>query len=936
MRLTSLAVLLCLVNSSTAAEVRSAFYPADVVRHLGESARQDPMAKDIRDRVVEMAKPWMAMSDDQLWELMFPANLPRSWMVWSDGHCPQCKQSVVMYNWKVDAIRKPWKVQCPHCDTFFPTNDFEKFYRSGLDDQGLFDPKKANRELLFNDAHPDPKDPLHKFGVDDSTGYLEGDKRWRFIPAYLVFGQWKQAVLGGVKALATAHVLTNDPAYAHKAGVLLHRISTLYPSFTFKTQGVVYEIPQGDGYVSIWHDACAETREMAICYDAVKEAIARDEGLAKFLAAKPGARSGDVIGHIEEGILRDPIRHSERIYSNYPQQPLTLAVIHTALGWPGNRAEVLKMLKPVLDQATAVDGTTGEKGLAGYSAYAAQQLALFLGYYTRMDREFLADLVKQNPRLPGMWKFFVETRCLERYYPLSGDTGWFAGPMPDYVGVLFSKDHFLGSGGHSTAVLPPSMYSFLYDLYKLTGDVKFAQTIYRANGGTSEGLPYDLFAAGGEEVRKDVEELVAKNGAKPRLGSVNFGEWHLAILRAGEGEHARAAWLDYDAGGAHGHADGMNVGLFAHGLDLVPDFGYPPVQFGGWESARANWYKSTWAHNTVVVDSANQPPAAGRATMFAAGEGFAAVTADGPGLVPGSKTFARTVALVDTSAEHSYVLDVFRVVGGRDHIKGFTPHFSRVTTTLGGMEPAKDIQHGQMRDFRVARAATPGWSADFQIEDRYKLLASTAKGLHLKHIDLTREADAYTGEAWVVAGIFNSTEEAWVPRLVTRRTSTGTTPLASTFVSVLDPYNGEAVVTQAERLDVVKGDGTAAGDEHVCVEVGLADGRRDYVVSSPGGGTMVRQEGKGIETDAALAVLRVGKDGRPAWLAICRGTRFVGGDVEVELEKATDFVQLSFDREGRARVLKGDGRAVKAVSIKGVRLGLETPSSLPSSVAPQP
>ena len=46
----------------------------------------------------------------------------------------------------------------------------------------------------------------------------------------------------------------------------------------------------------------------------------------------------------------------------------------------------------------------------------------------------------------------------------------------------------------------------------------------------------------------------------------------------------------------------MNLGLFAKGLDLMPDFGYPPVQFGGWGSRRAHWYRSTPAHNTVVVD----------------------------------------------------------------------------------------------------------------------------------------------------------------------------------------------------------------------------------------------------------------------------------------------------------------------------------------------
>ena len=58
------------------------------------------------------------------------------------------------------------------------------------------------------------------------------------------------------------------------------------------------------------------------------------------------------------------------------------------------------------------------------------------------------------------------------------------------------------------------------------------------------------------------------------------------MLRSGRGREARAAWLDYDSGGRHGHADALNLGLFAKGLDLLPDFGYPPVQYGGWGAPR--------------------------------------------------------------------------------------------------------------------------------------------------------------------------------------------------------------------------------------------------------------------------------------------------------------------------------------------------------------
>ena len=92
------------------------------------------------------------------------------------------------------------------------------------------------------------------------------------------------------------------------------------------------------------------------------------------------------------------------------------------------------------------------------------------------------------------------------------------------------------------------------------------------------------------------------------VNSVNKEQWALGLLRTGNGKKERAAWLDYDVGGNHGRPDAMTIGLYAHGVELLPGFGYPPVHFGGWYVPRALWYKRTAAHNTVVVDGKDQTP----------------------------------------------------------------------------------------------------------------------------------------------------------------------------------------------------------------------------------------------------------------------------------------------------------------------------------------
>lgn len=588
----------------------SVFHPPRLLRRARE--RADDWAVDLRRRPGGAAQPWMRMSDDELWSLMFGNTLRRSWMVWPNGFCPACRCDVPMYTWQIDAPARPWKVRCPHCAELFPKNDFHAFYRSGLDAQGVFDPARADRALLFNAEHPAPDDPLRDFGVDDGNGYADGDHRWWFIATYLIYGQWKQLIVGGIRHLSVAYALTGDAGYAHKAGVLLDRVADLYPTFDFKVEGVMYEGPAHAGYVSTWHDACEEARELALAYDRVFDALQTDETLATFLShkaqqhgiAQPKATPRAVCDNIEQGILRDTLANPHKIRSNYPRTEAAQCVTQMVLDWPANRAEVMALLDTTVAQATAVDGVTGEKGLSGYSAFTIQGLALLLGLIGRIDPEFLSDLLRRHPGLCDTRRFFIDTWCwqpvaggepgwvslsnpppagemVRRYYPLAGDCGVFAQTSEQYAGVAFDPNQGVDSTVLGYA-LGPSMYTFLGQLYQATGDPACLQLIYHANGNTIDGLPCDLFAGDAVSFQTRVADVIAREGTTPRVASVNKQQWHLALLRS----KSATAWLKYDTGQRHGHLDGLNLGLFAKGLDLMLDFGYPPVHRGGW-SGRA-------------------------------------------------------------------------------------------------------------------------------------------------------------------------------------------------------------------------------------------------------------------------------------------------------------------------------------------------------------
>jgi hypothetical protein len=896
----------------------SVFYPAAAVARATENAQKHAWAAAIRDSVVAAARPWMKLSDEQLWDLMFSNSIKRSWMVWSNGHCPACKKAVPMYEWRPAALVRPWKMQCPHCKGLFPKNDFAKFYRSGLNEQGIFEPARADRSLLFNAEHPEPNDPLRMFGVDDGDGYVEGTKRWRFIGAYLIYGQWKQAIVAGAKNLAAAYVVTGDPQYAHKAGVILDRVADLYPTFDFGREGVMYEGRPSHGYVSTWHDAAVEVRELAMAYDEVFEALARDQSLVAFLAAKarqhklanPKASFADVQRNIEERILRDTLANRRKIESNYPSTDLTLTVIHAVLGWPHNREEVTAMVDAMIRRATAVDGVTGEKGLDGYGTIGPHCIADLLGWFSRADADFVRNALRRNPQLHAMYRFHLDTWCLGHYYPRTGDTGSFAARNNHYAGVSFTSNPGIG----------PSAYALLWDLCQATGDKDFARLVHAANGNRVEGLPYDLFAAAPEALQQDLRTVIAEAGPAVRLQSVNKPKWCLAILRSGSGASERALWLDYDSGFAHGHADGMNLGLFAKGMDLLPDFGYPPVQYGGWGAPRAVWYTLSIAHNTVVVDGANLRSGSGTSTLWADGDQFRAIRASAPKMV-GGKQFERTAMLIDISATDSYVVDIVRVVGGKEHVKFVHSGFGQVTPQGLSLKPAEPYgRSAQMRNYRKDSSPPPVWSVDWTIEDRFKYLPP-GKEVRLRYTDLTTDAEAILAEAWVSDAMFEKTSEAWVPRaLVCRRGPQA--PLASTFVSVLDPYEKQPNVTSVRRLGLETADGKPLSEANVALEIRLADGRRDVVIATdvenPLGltpaavpGQIVVQKGASIRLDGQLAVVRFEATGKPQRMVICLGKSLTAGQTAVRANISTELVEVALG-PGGAKVLHG---AVEGVQV---------------------
>ncbi|MBC7287148.1 MAG: isochorismatase family protein, partial [Armatimonadetes bacterium] len=676
----------------------------------------------------------------------------------------------------------------------------------------------------------------------------------------------------------------------------------------------------------VWHDACEETRELALIYDAIFPGLQGDESLVSFLAAKaaryhlpnPKNSLADILRNIENGIFRDALRNQHKIASNFPRTPVALATIMAVLDWDGAQDSIYKLFDETFPRATAVDGVTGEKGLRNYSAFVIQGLAEMLGYFSRVDPGFIRKLLGRYPRLRETYRFHIDTWCMEAYYPHSGDTGWLGSRDLKYVGVTFDRGSPSSPDTVSQWIIRPSGYKFLWDLYKATGDADYVKVLYKANGSRTDGLPHDLFCADPVQFQKAVARVIAKHGAQVALRSVNKQQWCLAILRSGQGDHSRVVWLDYDAGGGHGHADAMNLGLFAYGLDLLPDFGYPPVQFGGWGSPRAAWYGLTAAHNTVVVNRASQQAGSGATTLWGDGQAVHVIRASAPA-VYSIPQYSRSVALIDISDRDFYCADVFWVVGGGEHIKFVQGPPGKVSTRRLDLKPAEDLGSGTiLRDLQLDPSAPAGWQADFSVEDIHSYLPPGRK-VKMRYHDLTGDAAAGVCQAWAAVS-FESTEELWLPRLVVQRR--GQVPLASTFVGVFQPYLSRPPIVAVRRLPVEARSGVPYGQSVVAVECTLTDGRRDLLIFADSENPLgsqpdfrelrnLRQPDWQLSTDAEFCFVRLDAKGRVERAAIAKGTRLRAGSAVLHLKRPADFIEVVF--LPAPRVVSGDPDIVASV-----------------------
>jgi len=257
-----------------------------------------------------------------------------------------------------------------------------------------------------------------------------------------------------------------------------------------------------------------------------------------------------------------------------------------------------------------------------------------------------------------------------------------------------------------------SQHEYYEMAYAWYGDPKFGMI---AKAGKRRSL--NAFLWGKDELPSGLKSK-PESSIFPGIGAV--------MLQQNTGRNPLALHLDYGPhGGAHGHPDKLGIIFFANGRDAMPDAGR--LAYGA--PLHNRWYKTTVAHNTVIVDGKNQKQAEARLISSSLDGEIKLATAICDTAYK-DVTLTRSVALTP-----QYLLDVVSGKSAASHTWDLAYHVQGAPETDLILKPVdlpeKKNGYRVLKNVRQAAAPAGGWRSTFngtKTGDRLDLIqADTGK-----------------------------------------------------------------------------------------------------------------------------------------------------------------------------------------------------------------
>ncbi|MBI2298368.1 MAG: heparinase II/III family protein [Armatimonadetes bacterium] len=818
-------------------------WTADELALARQRAKDLPEAQALLKNLIAGCQNWLAVPDADLYWRIPDQSVPRGFDCSTHG-CPVHGTKVFefgTYPWKQD-FEHPYQITCPVGGETYPSGDFAAYLKGGKKDAGLI-------------AGP---------YEDSGWGWVAPDGERYWLTAHACHWYWQKFILPGLHNLSRAYLLTGDKQYAHKAAAMLLRIAQVYPSMDHEFQSRYGSMSPGySGKIvnHIWETQVI--RNLGEAYDNLWDSLDGDAELQQ----EAGLSGEQIRGLIETNLLEHGLDCilDGHIVGNYGMHQSAFAVL-VAVRQTAPRKQ---LLAEVLDKTGAEgryegvryalynwiwrDGVPYETS-PGYNFIWTDELTALAQLVERAGIDLYAD-----PQFRRLLHWPIDITVNDRFTPAEGDAG-------DIRHGRSNRD---------------------FDVYRAAFEhygADFAAMFDESGGQTASFRTYEsLFRP---ELREKLKQALAEH-PRERLPSRLLDGYGMAILN----NPAETLGLQcyYGWRGGHSHRDGLHVDLYAYGLPVTPDTGYPDFM-NGFVSGIYSWSKSTICHNTVTVNARQQDGnQGGQVRRFGALPGLQYVDIEAPGNYAAVREYRRALALIATDEQNGWLLDVFRVAGGKQHDYSLHGTVGERKVLAGSFGPVQTqgtlagetVAVGQLYDDPVLGA--PGYKGQFYgylgsgFQHLVNVQRQTAPGPVVvevtaaaePHVKLRLHLLRQPGQEAILAEAQISPLKhlEHLPYLLARRQGDD---LTSTFTCVLEPFTGQPLLQRVEAV--------ATAPDAVAVRAVRSDGGAQVVLQARDG-SVVRAAGEWFRTDAPLAVVTYDAAGAWQTAALVGGTQLaIGGE----------------------------------------------------------
>jgi len=461
---------------------------------------------------------------DAIWSLVPSQGMPRSAEV---RKCPYCGSLNGMGS---GITSDPWKVACKDCSRKFPSNDFESYYKSSLDENGRFVYGAGDNKYLKNVLYPEKGEG---WGVDDGYGYKDKEGYIYTFAAYSAYIYWVRA-LSNIDILYKAYLYTGEQKYADLGIILLDRVADLYPELNIKEMTVARGFYHshgggGQGKIAGSISECDFVPHFLYAYDALFPAFPTMSGDAvKYLSDKSGGKKKtykDVMVNIEDGFVKQifPAVKCGQIRGNSGMHQFALALAAVVIDDAKLSKEWLDFVfKSGVTTVTKItggnlssvfvndidrDGNGNEAAPAYNQVWLSKyiEIANLLKGYVINGTELSYDIY-ENVKFKKMFYSMAQIITANIYTPKIGDFEQTGNPK-----ILASLSH-------------------LIDGYLVYKDPYLARAAYFVNHNTSSGIRLDITDKDPEAIAEEIEKVVKEYG-EFRMESNNLTGYGLAILQ---------------------------------------------------------------------------------------------------------------------------------------------------------------------------------------------------------------------------------------------------------------------------------------------------------------------------------------------------------------------------------------------------------------------